>query len=530
LEREVLTPSTPLLKLFSSLGIDTGAAAAVETSSSFNHVFHISGTAAVAPSDDDLVDVANAFAGAVTVEFRTAGMPELTLVPGVEQADIASFRTRVATAPDIEVAVSIDKPRFVERLFGVEATGAVLFVFVAAFERELRSGLGAVASGLWAAHPGRLVVLVLDTDVDLHGRCLHVLGGASLPAQIDVSTLPSIAPAALERVAGLRDRLVGWNEPFGGMLTPWHVVASGTGPHTLQAALDARLLDLTLLYTCDRARRLEDGPTASIAAEFRGRDHVSTVLFAERDVVDIGDLERGALLSAVDWVYELDAVTQERPDWAPNRLPFLQTRVAQVLEGSSGDRRLAFVRELPAILEGVRWMWKAFIEEKVSSYLDEVKGLEEIVADTTEKLSGSIGDLAKSLSDTMLAAVAVLIGTFIAAAFDSPFNERLFRLGVLTYGGYVALFPGVVGLFSAWRQRCRAEDSFTYRRSSFEAALGANRVSDIVGERIDSVTQSFKMTLAAVAAVYVLLVVGAVVAAVAVPDFISHDRPPAVDT
>lgn len=175
-------------------------------------------------------------------------------------------------------------------------------------------------------------------------------------------------------------------------------------------------------------------------------------------------------------------------------------------------------------------MWRAFVEEKVSSYLDDVKGLEEVVADTTEKLSTSIGDLTKALSETMLAAVAVLIGTFIAAAFDSPFNARLFRLGVLTYAAYVVLFPGAVGLFSAWRQRCRAEDSFNYRRSSFTAALGAGRVSDIVGERINSVTRSFKMTLAAVAAVYVLVVLGAVVAAVTVPDFITHDHPSATDS
>lgn len=525
-----MTPAALLLRLFGSMGIDPSAAAAFETPSGFNHVFHISGTAAVTPSDDDLIGVADAFGDAIMLEFRTAGMKELTVAPGLQRPDIASFRRRVCTAPEIEVAVRVYKPALAKRLFGDADAGTLLFLFAAAFERELRSGLGAVANELWAAHPGRLVVLVLDTDVQLHGRCLHVLGGASLPAHLDVSTLPSIAPAALDRVARVRDRLVGWNEPFGGMLTPWHVAASGTGPHTLQAALDARLLDLTFLYTCDRARRLGADPTAPIAAEFRGRDHVATIVFDERDVVDISDLERDALLSAVDWVYELDAVLQERPDWAPNRLPFLQTRVAQILEGNSGDRRLAFVHELPAILEGVRWMWKAFIEEKVSSYLDDVKGLEEVVTDTTEKLSASIGDLAKSLSDTMLAAVAVLIGTFVAAAFDSPFNARLFRLGVLTYGAYVVLFPGVAGLFSAWRQRCRAEDSFTYRRSSFETALGADRVSDIVGERINSVTRSFKLTLAAVAAVYVLLVVGAVVAALVVPDFISQDRPPAVAT
>lgn len=525
-----MTLGAPLLNLLGSLGIEYNECAKVETASALNHVFHVSGAAAVTPSDDALLDIPGTFGDAVTVEFRTAGLPELSITPGLQAVDIASFRMRVATSPDIEVAVRVDKPMLVERLFGAASAGAVVFVFAAAFERELRSGLAALATGVWAAHPGRLVVLIFDSDVDLHGPCLHVLGGASLPAQLDVSTLTAVAPAALERVARLRERLVGWNEPFGGAITPWHFAAAGTSPKSLRAALDARLLDLTLLYTCDRARRVAAEPTAPIGAEFRGRDHVSMVTFDERDVVEIDDVERETLLSATDWVYELHAIVQERPDWSPDRLPFLQTRVAQVLEGSSGDRRLAFVRELPTILEGVGWMWKAFIEEKVSSYLDDVKGLEEVVTDTTDKLSASIGDLAKSLSDTMLAAVAVLIGTFIAAAFDAPFNARLFRVGVIAYGVYVLLFPGAVGLFAAWRQRCRAEESFTYRRHSFETALGVDRVTAIVGQRINSITRSFKKTLAAVAAVYLLLVAGAVFAAVVVPGFIVDGRPPAAGT
>lgn len=516
--------------MLDSLGIARDTASAVETPLTLNHVFQIPGAAAVTPSDEDLVGLADAYEGAITLEFLTAGLTELTVTPGLQPAEIASFRTRVVASPIIEVAIRVNKAALAEGLFGTSAAGAVLFIFAAALERELLSGLGSAGNGLWAASTGQLVVLVLDTDIDLHGRCLHVVGGEYLPSQIDVSTMSSIAPDALARVVQLREQLVGWNEAFGGVLTPWHAAASGAAPPALQAALDARLLDLTLLYTCDRARRLSADPSAHVAAEFRGRDHVATVTFDERDVVALSDIERDALVSAADWVYELDALAQERPDWAPNRLPFFQTRVAQILEGSSADRRLSFVRELPAILEGVRWMWRAFVEEKVSSYLDDVKGLEEVVADTTEKLSTSIGDLTKALSETMLAAVAVLIGTFIAAAFDSPFNARLFRLGVLTYAAYVVLFPGAVGLFSAWRQRCRAEDSFNYRRSSFTAALGAGRVSDIVGERINSVTRSFKMTLAAVAAVYVLVVLGAVVAAVTVPDFITHDHPSATDS
>lgn len=513
---------TALVTLIEAAGLAVSDLAAAESGSELNHVFHVTGAKAAAVPDATLFQVVDEYGDAIRIEFRTDGLVELPVAPGLTAAGIATFRANVAASPELEMAIRVNKPAMLQSLLDEPSPHAILFLFGAALDAILRSGLRRVDSELWTGRDGQLIILVLDTDIELRGPCLTVLGGAHLPAVVSVNQLPSLAPAALRRVAALRDRLVGWDEPFATNLTPWHFTATGAASTQLRELLDARLVDMTLLFICDRARRLQPPESGPIRVEFRGRDHVAFVPFDERlPLTGVTTDRREAMLRAVDWTFQLDAIVEQRPDWSADRLPFLQTRVAQVLEGRpEGERLQGFTTALPSVIEGVEWNWKAFVEDKVSGYLDQVKELEEIVTDTTDKVSGVMGDLIKALSDTMLAAVGVLIGTFIAAAFDTPFNDTVFRIGVLTYAAYVALFPGATGLFSASRQLTRAEGSFNYRRRSFSTALGEERVEQIVGDRLTKVKSSFSKTLAFAAAVYLAVTIGAVVAAIVVPDFI----------
>lgn len=135
------------------------------------------------------------------------------------------------------------------------------------------------------------------------------------------------------------------------------------------------------------------------------------------------------MLRAADWCYRRAGTAE--PDWVSDRLPFIQTRVAQTLEPHPEEGRLAaLAHAMPYLLEGIEWHWKAFIEGKVGEYLTGVQQVETTVADTVTSFADRSASLAKSLSDTILAAVAVLIGSFIAAAFKEPFDETLFRIGV----------------------------------------------------------------------------------------------------
>jgi hypothetical protein len=149
---------------------------------------------------------------------------------------------------------------------------------------------------------------------------------------------------------------------------------------------------------------------------------------------------------------------------------------------------------MPHLLEGIEWNWKAFIEGKVGDYLNSVKQVEDVVSSTVSAFADRTAALATGLAQTMLAAIAVLVGSLIAAAFTTPFNAALFRLGVLTYAAYVEA-----------------------RITRFKETLYPDKVASIVGSRVRDAQRSFFRWLAFVAVAYVLVAVAAGFAAAEVP-------------
>jgi hypothetical protein len=190
---------------------------------------------------------------------------------------------------------------------------------------------------------------------------------------------------------------------------------------------------------------------------------------------------------------------------------------------------------MPDLLEGVEWQWKAFIEGKVGEFLGGVQQVETVVSDTVGAFADHTAALAKGLTESILAAVAVLIGSFIAAAFSTPFNATLFRVGVLAYAGYVLLFPGAVGLISSTTNLRRGRAEFDARVKRLNEALYPDKVTNIVGTRVAGAEHSYYCWLAFVASVYLAVAILAGVAAVSVPGLVrsngtSHRHPTAMTT
>lgn len=97
----------------------------------------------------------------------------------------------------------------------------------------------------------------------------------------------------------------------------------------------------------------------------------------------------------------------------------------------------------------------------------------------------------------------MLIGSFFAAAFGTPFNATVFRLGVLTYAAYVVLFPGSSVSWRAGAILRSARAEFDVRIRQFNDPLAPPRVSQIVGKRVDNTQGRYDRWLLFVAGGYV---------------------------
>jgi hypothetical protein len=367
-----------------------------------------------------------------------------------------------------------------------------------------------------------MVIGVADTDVQLTGPILAVMGGAHFDELLRIANTPAEA-TDFAAILEARDKYVGWDAPWSTTLTPWHFELSGTcADPTLHGLLRAQLVKLSVLFTCDRAR---ERPTATpppiIYAQYRGQDHIADVALDERVGLDIDQPTVDAVLASVTWCYRRHGEADD-PDWVADRLPFLQTRLAQTLEPlPEGDRLAGLLKSLPHILIGIEWHWKAFIEGKVGEYLQQVNQVEDLVGATTGSIAKETADLTKGLGDAILAAVAALIGSFIAAAFSDPFDAGLFTIGLRVYAIYVLAFPCIIGLLSSNTALTAIQREFNARVERFKETIYPGKVEAIVDKRVDRAMGSYRHWAIAVGAIYGVITIAAWFGATAVPDHIS---------
>jgi uncharacterized protein (DUF697 family) len=185
------------------------------------------------------------------------------------------------------------------------------------------------------------------------------------------------------------------------------------------------------------------------------------------------------------------------------------------------DRLVALVERITDVVAALDDQWRAFIEDRFGQYLDKERQLEGVVNDVVIAFAEKTTALAKGLSDTLLAAVAALIGSAIAAAFKEPFNAALFRVGVLVYAGYVLIFPGLYGLGSQVGQFLEISRNFEHDRKRFNTLLGTEKTNQIVDDRVTRAKNRYWRWFGFTLAGYVIAIAGAIVAAIVVPSIVS---------
>jgi hypothetical protein len=206
-----------------------------------------------------------------------------------------------------------------------------------------------------------------------------------------------------------------------------------------------------------------------------------------------------SLFSILDWAYMRSSVE--------DRLPLVQISVVQALQTESNYATIELLlKKASNIREGLDWHWKAFIEGKVEAYIKDVKELEDYLDGAVTAFASEITSMVKSLSDTVLAAVGVVLGTFIAAIFSKSFDETIFKIGMIVYAAYVLIFPGILSMLNQWQRYEGLCEDFDRRRMRFEARLQKETVAEVVGERISSSKTRFEAWFVAVVVAYLMIV------------------------
>jgi hypothetical protein len=514
----------PLVNVASALGLEKATLEGVERVDRLSGSFRVSADAVARLRPHHFVRAIATYGDAVLFQFKTGESVDLEVAGALDEARLDRLVADAADAADAayDLVIQVDKLLLGARL-GQAPVGTIVkvFFFANVLDRYLRQGPRSFEHALWQQTDSRLLIAVLDTDLQISGDALSVLGGSHL--QDFEQEAAKEARSGLERVAKRRNDYIGWEGDLATSLTPAHFShAEGAIRGPIVDSLDTLAVGSAAMYLCDRARLVaRDDGTSFVQAEFRGREHVAFVpIDWGKALAGVEASQRAATAAVVDWCYQ---ELPERPgtDMAADRIPFVQMRVAQLLESRLEDHRLpGLARAMPAIEEGVRWQWRAFIEGRITEYLGHVKELERAVGETVTRLSDQTSALVKRLTETSLAAVAALIASFIAATFKDPFQADLFRIGMMTYAAYVFVFPLLVGVSSTYGDARLATDAFQRQRNNLASVLGEDRVTQLVGGRTEDARDRFRFWTLVVVVLYFVAGAAAVVAAFVVPKLV----------
>lgn len=463
----------------------------------------------------------------LTARVLLGNLPELEIGPGITPQAFRQKQANFVGGNSYDLRLRIDKPMLLGQVLGAEAArGSVHYFFATSVEGLFATGLDEAEKTIWGDTAEARRLLVGDLDVQRSGPAFQIVGGANLIVPLAaLPPLPGAVSASIERMQSDREEQISWDHQWVQRLTPVQLQLDGQpGDSRLEQLFAAAYVLLCLLYTCDRARRRPVG-SGEWEARLEYRGGQVTVLVPVREAQPIGTRLTDAMIRGfadlVDWCYRLRD-EGAASDWAADRLQFTQVRIAQVLEPVPDSARLVtLVDRITDVVAALDDQWRAFIEDRFGQYLDKERQLEGVVNDVVIAFAEKTTALAKGLSDTLLAAVAALIGSAIAAAFKQPFNAALFRVGVLVYAGYVLIFPGLYGLGSQVGQFLEISRNFEHERKRFNTLLGAEKTEQIAGDRVTRAMKRYWKWFGFTVAGYAIAIAGAIVAAIVVPSIVS---------
>jgi hypothetical protein len=505
----------------------------------FDQIFfetqHFQASKATSIKLSQLMPLVNVFGEALTCQFslhkKDLKSPDeypvvLDVKQGINQSEITHFRQRIQTCQSLYFYFQIDKECLLKNLsISAQNCAFYLYFFPKALIHFLRGettngipcnvqeSLRVLEDNLWPENLNRkAVLLVLDWDIHVNGKYLAVIGGIHLLQWQEV--IPTVAPD-FERLNSIYDdcrESVAWDERWVMYLTPprLRLDQSGDLGDPIVSALQIHLLNLIVLFTANRTSGSEKEWCGTYADSICSKDML-LLSPAQKEL-------ESQILAHIDSLYEIFTWAYDS-EWPRDRIPFVQSAISQeLMHRPESDVYKSLLDKSETILTSLDRRWRQFIHQRIQTYSAEERELEDFVIKTVDAFAERVTTMVKAVSDTMLAAIAALFGSFIAAGFGSDnFNIFIFSIGMIAYSLYVLAFPLIYSMSNQWTYYKALQESMQAGLERFTDELGEDNVSDIVGNRLAQSNRRFKLWFFITIAVYFVAIILGLLSTTLVP-------------
>lgn len=366
-----------------------------------------------------------------------------------------------------------------------------------------------------------VLILIPESDTYFIGPRIAILGGQYIN-QENCSMLQkwpekdiTLADYAY-RIC--RDNLK-WQDSWLNFITPWHLFVldkSQSSPNLLKV-IQIHFGNIFLLYTADFTyNRSDEGNTVRVS-RYSAPDRSVEVIHQSGAVIMEHFQNQTESKLILDWIYDLQWTTSDRMTLAQHNI------VDQLNLTEENNRFLALFQKSETIKKNINWHWETFTQKNISIYMGLVKNLEDYLSDVVDKFSANVVTIQKTLTDTMLAAVAVWIGSFIASLFDKPFNPLIFQIGLIAYGLYVFCFPLLYTMIQQWKAYNSYQEQISVRKRRFLECLPTTKVESIWDEwKIEEIKKRFVSNFWWTIGIYILVILILLVIAIILPGWVIY--------
>jgi hypothetical protein len=407
------------------------------------------------------------------------------------EAELAQFLEDIVPAPaeaTIRVALTLQKDQFLRGQPQVSGRHRVLYLYTDNLKRALGGKYGDVEEIFFPAGTTQCECLLYEDDVAISGQYLTI---SSVVPDAPAGPQPSEQlKDRLEAIRNLRQENTHWTG-FATDLTPLHfVVRKDADPKSIDGPIGRLQYALLVSYLADSVR----STNPDFIAVFSGSSRTEILLPGQRADSTI---DASSVLRLFDWCYA------ER---ASDKLDIARTVISSVL-GADRSKNYDLLRtNAPRVWEAAHSTYLMLVRDLVTKHFDKLKQIQDYVTAISSDVATKVSNIVTTLITSMLAAIGVVLGAFVAYTFDKKISVDVFRLGLRVYGIYILVFPLVLSLLlNNLVDYLILRADFKKRLKDFETVLGLENLKGKIASTVTRRGRHFWFVLSFAVLIYLAL-------------------------
>lgn len=360
----------------------------------------------------------------------------------------------------------------------------------------------------------QVIIILPNRDIKIIGDYLCVIGGKYLTDGSRSSLKPNKNYRDYIEIYNRCQEYLKWQIMRNLFLSPWHfcVKEYDSGSLNLIQALRQHFFNLSILYIADRTvfvKKIES--VTGYQAIFYGENRQVDLALNDpwgRGQLPIVDTSFEDFNKILDFIYKGEITSSEK-------LKIVQLVIMDHISGiKAADRPAALIEQSGSIYEKIDWQWKIFTGGEIEENWKQIQEFRASIHETVMDFSDQISVLASKLTETVWSGVVVTLGSFLATIFSKDPNIAILKLGLLTYAGYMILFPLIVSMISRWQTYQTTTQLFGSLMKKAQSSLTPAVVKEIIQNSQYERNRKrfigwFVVSILIYIAIIVLLIVGA---------------------